>query len=332
MQPLLCDGVDFAPALEERLQFHNVKPDLVDQRQEILEGLTAAKKYVSPKYFYDEAGSRLFDQITELDEYYVTRAERSILESAGREICAYLSADTMLIEPGSGSSEKIRMLLAHYLPASYAPIEISEYYLEMAARQLRSEFPELMVHAICADFTSLDRMPDSVPHAPKAAFFPGSTIGNFEPPEAVAVLGNLHRMLGRDGKLLIGVDLIKHPDQLHAAYNDRLGVTAQFNLNLLAHIGRILDRPMELSRFRHLAFYNAELNRIEMHLECQEAHCVEVGGHTLSFAKGETIHTENSYKYSIESFEALAEKAGFRRQQTWTDDDNHFSFHCLVAQ
>lgn len=332
MQPLTCEALEQYQESEPRLQFHNVKPELVDQRQEILAGLTAGTKYVSPKYFYDEAGSQLFDQITELDEYYVTRAERSILETAGQEICSYLSEDTMLIEPGSGSSEKIRMLLAHYLPASYAPIEISEYYLERAARQLRSEFPDLTVHAVCADFTSLDRMPDTVPEAPKAAFFPGSTIGNFERPAALRLLKNLHRMLGRNGKLLIGVDLIKDPDRLHAAYNDRRGVTAQFNLNLLNHIGRILRRPFDIGRFRHLAFYNGDLNRIEMHLECLETHSLEVDGHTLRFVKGETIHTENSYKYSIETFAALAEDAGFLRQQTWIDDAGHFSFHCLVAQ
>ncbi|SFM34821.1 L-histidine N(alpha)-methyltransferase [Marinobacter zhejiangensis] len=331
MQPQLCEQTDSPLASEQRLQFHNVKPELVDQRREILQGLTADCKYVSPKYFYDEAGCRLFDRITELEEYYVTRAERSILQGAGQDICGYLSDKTMLIEPGSGSCEKIRMLLAHYLPASYAPIEISEYYLERAARQLRSEFPDLTVHAVCADFTSLDRMPDSVPPAPKAAFFPGSTIGNFEPKDAIGLLANLRRMLGVGGKLLIGVDLLKDPDQLHAAYNDQLGVTAQFNLNLLTHIGRILKRPFNTGYFRHKAFFNRALSRIEMHLECQQAHSLEVDGHTLRFAKGETIHTENSYKYSVASFEALASKAGFRRQQTWTDEGRNFSFHCLVA-
>lgn len=324
MQPLLCDEV-------ARCQFHNVKPPLVDQRKEILEGLTAARKHVSPKYFYDEAGSRLFDQITELEEYYVTRAERSILIRNGGEICDHLAEDTMLIEPGSGSSNKVRLLLRHRLPASYAPIEISEYYLETAAQQLHRDFPELMVHAVCADFTRLDRLPDSVPTAPRAAFFPGSTIGNFEKAAAVGLLKNLHRMLGRHGKLLIGVDLIKHPAKLHAAYNDSSGVTARFNLNLLHHIGRILKRPLEIDRFRHLAFYNQELHRIEMHLECQQTHSIEVDGQTLVFEKGETIHTENSYKYTVDGFAALAAEAGFRREQTWTDADRHFSFHCLVA-
>lgn len=332
MQSQLCEAPEQTRAPEQRLHFHNVKPQLVDQRDEILAGLMAGKKWVSPKYFYDEAGSRLFDQITELEEYYVTRSERAILEAAGRDICSYLSDDTMLIEPGSGSSEKIRMLLAHYLPASYAPIEISEYYLERAARQLRSEFPELTVHAVCADFTCLDRMPDTVPHAPKAAFFPGSTIGNFEKAAAVRLLKNLHRMLGTDGKLLIGVDLIKDPERLHAAYNDQRGITANFNLNLLSHIGRILQCPFDTSLFRHLAFYNQDLNRIEMHLECQESHSLVVDGHTLVFEKGDTIHTENSYKYSVDSFDALAAEAGFRRQQTWTDGGENFSFHCLVAQ
>ncbi|MDC0661494.1 L-histidine N(alpha)-methyltransferase [Marinobacter sp. SS21] len=311
------------------LHFHNVKPPLVDQREEILSGLLATRKSVSPKYFYDEAGSRLFDQITELQEYYVTRAERSILEQQGRAICRYLTRDTMLVEPGSGSSDKIKMLLQHYLPASYAPIEISEYYLERAAYQLQRDFPELVVHAVCADFTSLDRMPASVPEAPKSAFFPGSTIGNFERGEAVQLLKNLHRMLGPHGKLLIGVDLIKRPERLHAAYNDAQGVTARFNLNLLNHIGRILKRPFDLDRFRHLAFYNKDQNRIEMHLECQQSHTMEVAGQTLVFHKGETIHTENSYKYSVEGFETLALEAGFLRRQTWTDRDRNFSFHCM---
>ncbi|MDX1756189.1 MAG: L-histidine N(alpha)-methyltransferase [Marinobacter sp.] len=330
MHPQVCDAQQHSctePA--PRLRIHNVKPPLVDQRQEILSGLMAANKRVSPKYFYDEAGSRLFDQITELEEYYVTRSERTILEREGRAICAYLSRDTMLIEPGSGSSEKVKMLLQHYLPASYAPIEISEYYLERAAQQLHVDFPELVVHAVCADFTSLDRMPDTVPEAPKAAFFPGSTIGNFEQGAAVQLLRNLRRMLGRRGKLLIGVDLIKHPDTLHAAYNDRQGITARFNLNLLNHLGRILNCSFDMGKFRHRAFYNQALHRIEMHLECREAHTLDVDGRVLVFRKGETIHTENSYKYSIEGFESLAGQAGFRRRQTWTDSERNFSFHCL---
>ncbi|MDX1457854.1 MAG: L-histidine N(alpha)-methyltransferase [Marinobacter sp.] len=331
MHPQVSESQSPSPNPLARLHFHNVKPPLVDQRGEILSGLLATQKTVSPKYFYDEAGSRLFDQITELQEYYVTRAERSILEQQGRAICAYLAKDTMLIEPGSGSSEKIKMLLQHHLPASYAPIEISEYYLERAARQLHRDFPELVVHAVCADFTSLDRMPESVPESPKAAFFPGSTIGNFEQGTALQLLKNLHCMLGQHGKLLIGVDLIKHPDMLHAAYNDRQGITARFNLNLLNHIGRILKCPFDTRRFRHLAFYNQDLHRIEMHLECQESHALEVDGQTLLFEKGETIHTENSYKYSVDGFEALANEAGFRRQQTWIDTDNNFSFHCLEA-
>ncbi len=313
------------------LHFHNVKPPVVNQREEILSGLMAVSKSVSPKYFYDEEGSRLFDQITELQEYYVTRAECSILQQQGRAICGYLSRDTMLVEPGSGSSDKIKMLLQHYLPASYAPIEISEYYLERAAHQLQRDFPELVVHAVCADFTRLDRMPESVPEAPKSAFFPGSTIGNFERGAAVQLLKNLHRMLGPRGKLLIGVDLIKHPATLHAAYNDAQGVTARFNLNLLNHIGRILKCPFAPDRFRHLAFYNKDLHRIEMHLECQQSHTMEVDGRTLVFHKGETIHTENSYKYSIEGFETLAAEAGFLRRQTWIDSGRNFSFHCMEA-
>ncbi len=313
------------------LFFHDIKPKAVDQKREIINGLLQKEKTISPKYFYDETGSQLFDQITALDEYYLTRSEQSIFEQHGKAICDHLSDETILIEPGSGNSEKIRILFRHYQPAGYAPIEISEAYLKQAAQQLTDDYPEITVHAVCGDFTEIQAMPPSIPSSPRAAFFPGSTIGNFEPADATRLLRNIHRILGREGKLLIGVDLIKDVSILNAAYNDAQGVTARFNLNLLRHISRIVAHDFDLDNFSHRAFYNQALNRIEMHLQCQKSHTITLDNQRVDFKKGETVHTENSYKYSVDSFEALARQAGFKRTQTWTDSDNYFSFHCFVA-
>ncbi len=314
-----------------RLHVHDLPTPVTDQVSEITQGLLAAQKVVSPKYFYDAEGSRLFDRITRLKEYYPTRAELEILSRHGRHICRHMDKNTAIIEPGSGTSEKVRYLLAPDFAATYAPIEISKACLLKAATRLTEDYPELTVHAICADFTAFEQIPAGLSSHRKTAFFPGSTIGNFEPDEARSLLRKFHRMVGKAGRLLIGVDLLKPIHLLNAAYNDREGVTAQFNLNLLLHIGRILGCTFDLEKFSHHARFNPALSRIEMHLKCEQAHSVRVRNTEIHFAKNETIHTENSYKYTVEQFDLLSEEAGFRREATWMDDNKLFSFHSLVA-
>jgi len=310
---------------------HDIPTPSGNQIDEILGGLQAQQKHVSPKYFYDDTGSRLFDQITSLKEYYPTRAEQSILDKHGAEISQYIHNNQVLLEPGSGTCNKIPYLLKHALPAIYAPIEISRQCLIDASKTLSEQFQELSIHAISADFTRLNTLPDCLQDHPKSAFFPGSTIGNFDPENARNLLANLHQLIGSGGYLLIGVDLLKPIQILHSAYNDRSGVTARFNLNLLKHIGRILETEFQLDHFTHRAGFNATAQRIEMHLACTHSHEMHIAGETIRFVKGETIHTENSYKYTVDQFEALAQKAGYRRLNTWCDSQNYFSFHCLQA-
>jgi len=316
----------------DRFHFYDIPIPATDQKSEILAGLSAKQKRVSPKFLYDQKGSDLFDQITSVKEYYPTRSEHCILRDYGKKICQHLDKETVLIEPGSGTCDKVRFLLQHHIPMAYAPIEISKECLIDAAKSLTHSFPDLTVHAICADFTSINKIPGSLASQPKTAFFPGSTIGNFDYEEAIQLLKNIHKMLGKGGRLLIGVDLIKSVKLLHAAYNDKQGITAQFNLNMLNHIGHILGSPFNMSKFEHHAFFNTEESRIEMHLKCIDNYRLKVGNQEIHFQKGETIHTENSYKYTIEQFEALASEAGFHRTATWMDEDQLFSFHCFEAR
>ncbi|MDX1451681.1 MAG: L-histidine N(alpha)-methyltransferase [Oleiphilaceae bacterium] len=316
---------------QQRLHVHDLPTPVTDQASEIIQGLLATQKTVSPKYFYDDEGSRLFDQITRLKEYYPTRAEHGILSRYADQICAHMDGDTAIIEPGSGTSDKVRHLLDPGFAATYAPIEISKECLLSAASALTEDYPALTVHAICADFTALAQIPHALSTHRKTAFFPGSTIGNFEPDDAIALLKSIHSMIGINSRLLIGVDLLKSVDILHAAYNDNAGVTAQFNLNLLKHIGRVMDCEFDMEKFSHLAVFNPEHGRIEMHLKCEQSHQMMLQDNEIRFEKNETIHTENSYKYTIEQFESLAEQAGFQREATWLDDDALFSFHAFIA-
>ncbi len=317
---------------ENGLQIHDVPTPVCDQRSELMAGLRAEQKWVSPKYFYDDKGSRLFDQITQLPEYYPTRAEQDILSRHGEEISSYLSHDGALLEPGSGSCNKVPYLLRHALPGSYVPIEISRECLIASSEDLQAQFPKLDIQAICSDFTVLSQLPKAVADFPrKTAFFPGSTIGNFTPEEACQLLKQIRRYIGKDGTLLIGVDLLKPIQVLHRAYNDRSGITARFNLNLLDHIARILNTDFDVAGFEHLARFNASQQRVEMHLRCTRDHSVQIDHENIRFRKGETIHTENSYKYTTDQFEALANQAGFKRLQSWYDSQGYFSFHCFQA-
>jgi dimethylhistidine N-methyltransferase len=312
------------------LHFHDLHPTPADMRAEVLAGLALPQKRISPKFFYDAEGSRLFDAICELPEYYPTRTEIGILRDHGAEMAGLLGRDALLIELGSGSSLKIRTLLEALRPAVYMPVDISREHLLQSAADLAEAFPTLSVHAVCADYSSAFVLPVDDHEHPRAAFFPGSSVGNFDPDAAVVLLSRVGALLGPGGRLLVGVDLRKDMGVLERAYNDADGVTAAFNLNLLARINRELDGNFDLDAFRHQAFFDEALSRIEMHLVSTRAQRVGVAGQAFDFAEGESIHTECSYKYSVEGFHALAAQAGLMPERVWTDPNELFSVHCLV--
>jgi dimethylhistidine N-methyltransferase len=296
---------------------------------EVLSGLSAPRKWLAPKYFYDERGSQLFEAITELKEYYPTRCELAILREHKADIAGVFGPKTALIEFGTGSTRKVRILLdGASTVEAYVPVDISAEMLWQEARQLQHDYPRLRVLPVAADFTQAFRLPSAIVGLARAGFFPGSTIGNFEPQDAAAFLRHAGRMLGARAMLIVGVDLVKDASILNAAYDDAAGVTAQFNLNLLTRINRELAADFDVDAFSHRAFYNSERRRIEMHLVSGRRQTVNIAGHAIEFAAGETIHTENSYKYTIESFGLLAQSAGWTPVKAWTD--GYFSVHALA--
>ena len=300
---------------------------------DVLEGLAATPKRLPAKYFYDDAGSRLFERITRLPEYYPTRTELRILESSAQSIARFADPGAALIEFGSGSTAKARLLLRHMASVrAYVPVDISADFMNGEAARLQADFPALQVLPVAADFTGAFQLPAAVRAGPRIGFFPGSTIGNLEPYEVTGFLRRAKRVLGRAAAFVVGVDLVKDPDVLYAAYNDSQGVTAKFNRNLLVRINRELGADFDVSAFEHHAFYNRELRRIEMHLASLRRQKVRILGKCFEFRAGETIHTENSYKYSIESFAAFARGAGWSIGAVWTDSERYFSVQALVPE
>jgi dimethylhistidine N-methyltransferase len=298
---------------------------------DVIGDLSRDPKRLSPKYFYDAAGSELFQQITLLPEYYPTRTELSILRDRGSAIAATVPQGAALVEFGAGATTKVRLLLAECGFAAYVPVDISGDFVQAQADRLRKDFPALGVYPVAADFTAPFSLPESVAALPKVGFFPGSTLGNFEPHEACAFLRSARDILGPGAQMVIGVDLEKDERVLSRAYNDAAGVTARFNLNVLHRINRELGGNFDLSAFTHRAIYNRERHRIEMHLLSRKAQTVRVLGRSFSFRAGESIHTENSYKYSLERFAALARGSGWTPRECWTDSAHMFSVHALLA-
>lgn len=318
-------------AMQSEIQFYDFHPEISDFYSEVVEGLQKEPKKIPPKFFYDETGSQIFEQICQLPEYYPTRTEQKILEENAGEIANIIGQHPYIIEPGCGSCEKIKLLLETLRPDAYVPMDISKEFLQASAQALSDEFPWLEVHAACVDFTGPIDLPFCPPDARKLAFFPGSSIGNFEPQQAKHFMRHVLNMVGDGGGMLIGVDLKKDEDSLNNAYNDTQGVTADFNLNLLSRINAELDANFELDHFDHHAFYNADAGRIEMHLVSQRPQKIKIGDHLILFNQGETIHTESSYKYTIEEFQELGSNAGFTPVHVWTDADNQFSVHYFEA-
>ena len=314
-------------------QFHDLHPDAENFLGDVLQGLAQPHKALAPKYFYDARGSALFEAICDLPEYYPTRTELGMMQRDAPAMARCLGPDTLLIEYGAGSGRKTRVLIEELAPVAYVPIDISRSALQDCAADLAARYPHVRVAAVCADYSRPLALPviDDIAPRRRVIYFPGSTIGNFTRDDALKFLHHARSLAGVNGAMLVGVDLKKEPARLHAAYNDAQGVTAAFNLNLLTRINRELDGNFDLAAFEHHAFYNAAEGRIEMHLRSLREQTARVSGHAFRFRTGETIHTENSCKYSLDEFRQLARAAGFTPAQHWCDEGHLFSVHYLVA-
>jgi len=311
---------DYAPGTERFLE-------------DVLSGLRRPRKRIPCKYFYDERGSRLFERICDLDKYYLTRTELAIMDRHAGEMAAALGPGVLLIEYGSGSGRKTRLLLDHLeAPAGYVPIDISSEALEASARRLAAEYPSLEVLPVCADYTAPFRIPRPArPPTRRAVYFPGSTIGNFSPAGARRFLSHIARVVGPGGGLIVGMDLRKDPAVLEAAYDDAAGVTAAFNLNLLTRINRELGGNLRMERFRHMARYNTRQGRIEIHIVSRVEQTVTIAGERIHFRAGEKIHTEYSYKFDPAQVRELAARAGLTVRKVWTDPKKYFSVQYLTV-
>lgn len=312
--------------------FHDLQPEIEDFRTAVLGGLSSQKKYLPCKFFYDLRGSQLFDQICELEEYYVTRTELCLLKENVDEIIECLGPDCHVVEFGSGSSTKVRILLDKMENAAgYTGIDISRDHLISSCAELSDVYPELLVHAVCADYSDALNVPalENLFGRP-VAFFPGSSLGNFDQADAVKFLARVATFLSKSGGgLLIGIDLKKDEETLNAAYDDAKGITAAFNLNLLVRANEEIGADFDLSAFNHRAYYNSDLGRMEMHLVSNKSQLVKIDDDTFSFVRGEYIHTENSYKYSLQEFSSICSMAGLKSSKVWCDSKDLFSVHYL---
>jgi dimethylhistidine N-methyltransferase len=304
--------------------------DREDFRRAVLDGLSRRPRAIPAKFLYDARGSALFDQICELPEYYLTRTETAILRAHAGDIAALAGPDCALIEFGSGSSVKSRLLLDAMDLALYAPIDISREHLDRSVSRLRHDYPSLPIQAVCTDYMALADLPQLSVSARRIGFFPGSSIGNLEPHEVIAFLLRVRSLLGDKGALVLGVDLKKNPGLLHAAYNDSAGVTAAFTLNLLRRMNRELQATFDLDRFAHDAFYNPVEGRIEIYFRSLAEQSVMIAGRSFAFADGERVHTEYSYKYDVPQLRSLAQQSGFRLDKIWMDPERLFAVAYLA--
>jgi dimethylhistidine N-methyltransferase len=317
--------------MKNSVTFYDGKPETLNLYDAVVEGLSRPRKSIPPKFFYDEVGSQLFEAICHQPEYYLPQAERRLLQRCASEIASLTGMDRIVIEPGAGNLSKVRLLLNELRPRAYVPMDISCEYLQWMSAELSQEYPWLAIHAACVDFSHSLPLPNTVPEGSRLGFFPGSSLGNFHPPEACDFLTMVRNTVGEDGMLLIGVDTKKPVEILDAAYNDAAGITARFNLNLLQRLRRELDADVDPDSFDHRAFYNADEGRIEMHLVSQRDQVIRVNGHRFHFAPGESVHTECSYKYTPGDFQRLAQKAGFTTIKHWLAEDGLFAVYLLEA-
>ncbi|MCY3886042.1 MAG: L-histidine N(alpha)-methyltransferase [Gammaproteobacteria bacterium] len=305
-------------------EFYDLKPTAPCVQDEVIAGLNQSEKTLPPKYFYDERGSELFEEITELPEYYLTRTETGILQERSTEFQRVLKKGSSLLEYGVGSGKKSRILLDAIEPTAYVPVDISSDPLLELAHRIREDYLDMSVYPICADFTNAFELPSEVNGMQKVAFFPGSSIGNFLRSDACEFVSNVAKVVGEEGFLILGVDTRKPASIIEPAYNDSRGVTAKFNKNMLNHLNNLLGANFRLDLFDHRAHYLEDAGCVEMHLVCRRDHEVEVGDETFLFREGESICTERSYKYSGDEVEELASQAGFALEEIWTDVERMF--------
>ena len=292
---------------------------------DIAQGLLQQPACISPKYFYDKRGSELFEEITQLPEYYPTRTETALMQQHAAAIAQAVGQGRTLIELGAGSCQKARALCRTLQPACFVGIDISAEFLHDAVQGLRDEFPGLDARAVGGDMTQGLQLPADIANSGRLIFYPGSSIGNFDPPHALDLLLQMRQMVGEGGGVLIGIDLPKDRAVLEAAYDDAAGVTAQFNRNALVHVNRLIGSDFDPRQWLHIAFFNVESSRIEMHLEAASDVTVRWPGGCRGFAQGDRIHTENSYKYPLDTFKRMLAQAGFSRSEAWTDDQGWFA-------
>ena len=312
----------------DNLAFYNYEPPIGDITTEVLNGLRREQPVLHPKFLYDARGSRLFEAITRQPEYYPTSAEKALLRKVAPEFRTLVTRDSLLAEPGAGNCEKVRLILDHWKPKAYMPIEISHDELLASAQQLARDEPGLAVHAVRADYTRPITWPEQTP-PPRLVFFPGSTLGNFEPADRAPFLHRLRELAGEGGSLLLGADLHKDPAVLNAAYNDAAGYTAAFNQNVLYHLNAVLGAGFDPEQVEHIAFYNEHDRRIEMHLRLHRDQHITIEGEHLELVAGTTIHTENSYKFTQTELQTLLEETGFAMRHWWEETDPGFSL-CLA--
>ena len=312
---------------DNNYSFYDYHPALDNFKEDVLASLSSCPRTLSPKYFYDQEGSKIFERITCLDDYYPTRCELSIFAAKADEIARSTGSNCVLIEPGAGNGDKARILIKILNPSIYVPIDISRQHLIEAAQAIAMDCPAVNIAAVCSDFTGEIQLPGELPQSNRVMFFPGSSIGNFHPDNAVEYLAKLATLAGSHGKLLIGVDLKKDVDILQRAYDDSEGVTAQFNLNLLVRMNRELSADFDINTWQHVALYNEAQGRVEMHLRSLCPQVVTMADCEFYFEENEAIHTENSYKYTVDEFKALAKRAGFNSLNVWLDENKYFSLH-----
>ena len=315
----------------QNVSFHDYKPATLSLFDAVVSGLSQENKAIPPKFFYDKRGSHLFEKICEQPEYYPPAVERKMLELLAGEIAGLAGQERLMIEPGAGSAAKARLLLDELKPIAFVPMDISFDFLKLAATQLAKEYPRLPIHAACVDYTHSLPIPEQSPTSSRLLFFPGSSLGNFNHSEAHEFLSMVRNTVKDDGMLLIGVDTKKAPSLLNAAYNDAAGFTAQFNLNLLHRIRNELDAELDIEAFQHKAFYNSEAGRIEMYLVSLQQQVLRINGHSFSLGEGESIHTENSYKYSPQEFISMSSDCGFKEVRHWLDSNNMFGIYLLES-
>ena len=317
--------------MSKTVTFHDYQPEELSLEDAVIEGLSQLQKTIPPKFFYDERGSNLFDEICLQPEYYPPTVELEMLKQYVDEIAQLTGQGRILIEPGAGSAVKVRILLDHLKPAAFIPMDISFCHLKSASLALSEQYPWLPIHAACVDFSHSLPIPEQAPVGQRLLFFPGSSIGNFNHKEARQFLRMIHDALGQGGMVLIGVDTKKNEQVLNAAYNDKAGVTAEFNLNLLHRMRNELGMNLNPEDFEHNAFYNAVEGRIEMHLVSKRDQQIALNGHQFRFRAGETLHTENSYKYTPDEFLSLAANSGFKEVAHWVDKDALFAIYLLAV-